>query len=95
MPSTELTTRAAAAAQALNSYWVDGVDLDKPFDAEVAEALVQTVLDILVESGDLSAELAGGAWYEDASCEHDCCDFFHDAGITRVNLDGSIEQFPN
>jgi hypothetical protein len=62
-------------------------------DAEQNEALVQTLIDLLKQTGDLTELQAGEAWYEEQSKEHDVVDLFHSGGCTRVSLDGSVEQF--
>lgn len=56
---------------------------------------VDQLIALLVQVGDLSFELAKSAWYEPQSEEHDCVDLFHDGGVTRVHLNGTIDQFPN
>ena len=63
--------------------------------AEVQEQRVQTLIDLLKHSGDLTPELAGEAWYEPNSREHEVVDLFHSGGVTRVNFDGTVDQFPN
>jgi hypothetical protein len=62
---------------------------------EEQDGRVKRLIDLLVFSGDLTPELAGEAWYEIASREHHVVDLFHSGGCTRVNLDGTIDQFPN
>lgn len=56
---------------------------------------IPALLQLLVRAGDLTQDLADASWYEPQSAEHGVVDFFHPGGITRVNRDGSVDQFPN
>ena len=56
---------------------------------------VQSLIDLLKQSGSLTEAQAGEAWYEPNSSEHNVVDLFHSDGVTRVNLDGTIAYFPD
>jgi hypothetical protein len=64
-------------------------------EPEVQEQRVQSLIDLLKHSRDLTEAQAGEAWYEEGSREHDVVDLFHSDGVTRVNLDGTVDFFPH
>jgi hypothetical protein len=61
--------------------------------ADVQEQRVQSLIDLLKQSGDLTPDQAGEAWYEPDSHEHGVVDLFHSGGMTRISLDGAVDQF--
>lgn len=57
--------------------------------------MIPALVDFLKQTGDLPEPFASEAWLEEGSLEHECADLFHSGGITRVNFNGTVEQFPN
>ena len=64
---------------------------DKP--PEVQEQVVQTLISLLTQNGDLTPEQAGEAYYEEASAEYGAVDLMHGSTTTRVEFDGTVTHF--
>lgn len=55
----------------------------------------KALIALLVQTEDLSAELAKTAYVEYESFEHGCVDIFHAGGISRCLSNGTVDHYPN